>query len=230
MTTTQVSVEIPPVYRQAIRFGAFWTLGISPYLILYIIVTFLLGGVAVGIGQLKPTLEMAGSSPWRFDTVIMLDAIFHVLFFVTTVTLYAALRKQWPVSSALILACGTWQMVAGLTKGLSSVFTLSPLGAAFVGSNTTLKATLLTFASSLYGLRLALQTMDSFGIVVIWLVISMLPSSSGIPRLVRGLGWIMSLAILAATPSGPTFFIVVLLFPVWLFIMGRWLLRQATPN
>jgi hypothetical protein len=67
--------------------------------------------------------------------------------------------------------------------------------------------------------------MDGFGVMAIWIILSLFPTDSGIPRAVRWLGWILTLALLSATPSGPTFMLVVLLFPVWLFLMGRWLMR-----
>ena len=223
--TTEPAIEIPIGYLRAIRFGANWTVVTSPYLILSFIAIFALGGVPIVSGEIGPALEIAGKSPVVFGAIVMLDAVFHALFFVTAVTLFAVLRQRWPVRASLILVCGAWQMIVGLTKGLSSLFTFTPLGAAYVAGDATLRATLLPIATSQFGLRLALQAMDGFGVMAIWIIISLLASESAIPRAVRWLGWILTLALVSATPSGPTFLLVALLFPVWLFLMGRWLMR-----
>ena len=54
------------------------------------------------------------------------------------------------------------------------------------------------------------------------------PASRDVPpgyaRAVRWLGWIMALALLLPDPS---FLAVVLLSPVWAFLLGRWLVRLA---
>ena len=223
--TIQPTFEIPSGYQRAIRFGANRTMVTSPYLIRSFIAIFVIGGAPIVSGEIEQALEIAGKSPVVFGATVMLDAVFHALFFVTAVTLFAVSRQRWPVRASLILVCGTWQMVVDLTKGLSSLFTFVRLGTAFVAGDSAFKATLLPVASGEYGLRLALQAMDGFGVMAIWVILSLFPTDSGIPRAVRWLGWILTLALLSATPSGPTFLVVVLLFPVWLFLMGRWLMR-----
>ena len=223
--TTESSIRLAPDYFRAIRFGANWTMITSPYLILSVIAIFAIGGTPIVFGEIGPALEIAGKAPIVFGATVMLDAIFHAVFALTAVTLFAVLRERWPVRASLVLASGTWQMVVGLTKGLSSLLMFVPLGSAYIAGDSALRAVLLPVASSEFGLRLALQTMDGFGVMAIWLIVCLLPSDSAIPRGVRWLGWIMTLALLAATPSGPTFLLVAALFPVWLFLMGRWLTR-----
>lgn len=208
-------------YQRALRFGTRWTVLTSPYLILSVVAIYLLGGLPVVMNDIPRLLEFAGTSHFVFSVIVMLDAIFHAMFFITAVTLYAIWRQTMPLCASLIIVGGAWQMVIGMTKGLTTIYTLSPLGTAYLAGNSTLQASLLPIAQSLYGLRLGLQAMDGFGVIMIWAIVSLLPVESGIPRSIRWLGWILSLALLAATPSGPTFFIVAILFPVWLFLIGQ---------
>jgi hypothetical protein len=221
-TSPEPILEIPPGYERWIRYGANWTQLISPYMILYVVLIFAIGGVSIGSTNLGATLDLAGKSPLVFGTTVMLDGLFHVLVFVTAVTLFAALRQRWPVRASLLLVFGTWQMLMGFTKGLSSWFTFTHLGAAYVSGDELLRSTLLPVAAAEYGLRDALQWMDSLGVLAIWVSVSLLPSSAGLPRAVRWLGWIMAVAILSPDPA---FLLVVLLSPPWLFLLGRWLKR-----
>jgi hypothetical protein len=107
---------------------------ISPYLILYFVFVFAVGGASIGSSDVGATLELAGKSPLEFGAIVVLDGLFHVLFFATVVTLFAALRSRWPVRASLLLVFGAWQMVVGFTKALSSWFTFMHLGAAYVGA------------------------------------------------------------------------------------------------
>jgi len=218
--TTPPGLEIPPGYQRAIRFGANWTLITSPYMILYLFVVLVVGLNDSGsIGQM---LEFAGTSRVAFGATVLLDGLSHVLFFVTFVTLFALLRVRWPVRASLILVCGAWQMIIGFTKALSSFFTFTSLGAAYVAGDTALRATLIPVAAGADGLRQALQRMDSFGVAVIWVIISLLPRDSGLPRAVRWLGWILAFALLGPDPG---FLLVIILGPVWAVLVGLWLKR-----
>jgi hypothetical protein len=76
------------------------------------------------------------------------------------------------------------------------------------------------------GLRNALQWMDSLGVMFVWIIVSSLPQSTNLPRGVRWLGWIMTVAILSPDPA---FLLVVLLSPFWLFMLGRWM-RRLIPS
>jgi hypothetical protein len=160
---------------------------ISPYLILYFVFVFAVGGASIGSSDVGATLELAGKSPLEFGAIVVLDGLFHVLFFATVVTLFAALRSRWPVRASLLLVFGAWQMTVGFTKALSSWFTFAHLGAAYVGGEESLRETLLPVAAGEYGLRDALQWMDSLGVLAVWLSVSLLPSGAGLPA--RCAGW-----------------------------------------
>ena len=108
MNAILTDIEIPPGYHRAIRFGANWTMITSPYLLLYFIAIAVSGGADSLSGDIGKTLEMAGKSPAVFGATVLLDGLFHVLFFVTAVTLFAALRLRWPVRASLILVVGAW--------------------------------------------------------------------------------------------------------------------------
>ena len=56
-------LEIPPGYERWIRYGANWTMLISPYLILYFVLFFAIGGESIGSTDMGSTLELAGKSP-----------------------------------------------------------------------------------------------------------------------------------------------------------------------
>ena len=60
-------------------------------------------------------------------------------------------------------------MVVGFTKALSSWFTFAHLGAAYVKGGEALRETLLPVAAGEFGLRDALQWMDSLGVLAVWL-------------------------------------------------------------
>jgi hypothetical protein len=216
---TATNLQAPTGYERGIRFGANWTMVISPYMILYFLFIALVGDLGES-GNLEAELSFAGASPDAFRVIGLLDGLFHGLFFVTTVTLYAALRLRWPVRASLILVCGAWQMLLAFTKALFTFFSLTGLGAAYLAADPTDRATLLPVAEALSGLHSALQWMDSLGVLSVWILVSLLPEAAKLPRPVRWLGWIMTLGIL--TP-GPGFLLVVLLSPFWLFGLGRWL-------
>jgi hypothetical protein len=167
-------------------------------------------------------LEIAGTMPAVLGATVLLDGLFHVLFFVTVATLYAVLRVRWPVRASLLLVCGAWQMLMGATKAYSSLFTFTSLGAAYVAGDAALRATFIPAAMAADGLRQALQQMDSFGVAVIWIIISLFPSASALPRAVRWLGWMLAFALMGPDPG---FLLVLLLGPVWMFLLGRWLKR-----
>lgn len=217
--TTESNFRIPSGYEGGIRFGANWTMIISPYMILYFLFIFLFGDIN-NSGDLSAELSFAGSSPINHQAIALLDGLFHVLFFVTTVTLFAILRQAWPVRASLILVSGAWQMLMAFTKALFDSFSFTSLGTAYLAADTTQRATLLPVAEALSGLHSALQWMDSFGVLFIWILVSLLPQDANLPRVVRVLGWIMTIGIL--TP-GPGFLLVVLLSPFWLFMLGRWM-------
>jgi hypothetical protein len=129
------------------------------------------------------------------------------------------------VQASLILVCGAWQMLIGFTKGLISANIYPSLGASYLSADEPLRATLLAIASAADGLHSALQWMDSFGSMFVWILVSLLPQAVGLPRSVRWLGWIMTLGLVVPEPG---FLLVVLLSPFWLFMLGRWMKQLST--
>jgi hypothetical protein len=216
--TTESLLKVPSGYERAIRFGATWTMAISPYMILYFIMVILVG--AGDTDGITSTLEFAGNSSLAFQATVFLDGFFHALFFITVATLFVILRESFPVRAGLILVCGAWQMLFGLSKGLISAYVFPQLGTAYLAADTTLRSALIPTAGAMDGLRNALQWMDSLGVLFVWVLVSLLPQSTGLPRSVRWLGWILVVGILS---PGPGFLLVILLSPPWLFLLGRWM-------
>ena len=223
-TSNDLHFRIPSGYERWIRFGANWTMIISPYLILYFIMVIVLGA-ADDANNMAGTLEFAGKSPVPYIATVFLDGLFHALAFITFVALFTALRSTFPVQANLILVCGTWQMLMGFTKGLIASFVFPRLGLAYLAADPTLRSALIPVASAMDGLRMALQWMDSLGVMFGWILVSLLPQSSNLPRLVRWLGWIMAFGILVPEVIFPGFALVILLSPLWLFLLGRWMKR-----
>ena len=217
--STESTFRVPPGYERGIRFGANWTMIISPYMILYFILIVLVGDASAS-GDIVAELTFAGNSPIAFKAIAILDGLFHVLFFVTTIALFAILLSSFPVRASLILVCGAWQMLLGFTKGMISFFTVPQLGAAYLAADSTVRSTLMPIADALGGLHSALQWMDSYGSMFVWILVVLLPPSTNLPRSVRWLGWAMTFGILFPNPG---FLLVVLLSPFWLFLLGRWM-------
>jgi len=217
-------LRIPAGYERWIRFGATWTMIISPYMILYFIMVFALGRGGDDTNNFATLLESAGRSPAPYIATVFLDGLFHAVAFVTFATLFAMLRVDFPVQANLILVCGAWQMLMGFTKGLIASYVFPRLGMAYIAADPALRSALIPFASAMDGLRMALQWMDSLGVMFGWILVSLLPQSTNLPRPVRWFGWIMTVAILSPDPA---FLLVVILSPFWLFLLGRWMKRLA---
>jgi len=107
-------------YDRALLFGGNWTMIISPYRILYFILVILVGS-ANGAGSIAATLEFAGDSPLAFQATAFLDGLFHALFFVTVIAVYIAIRAAFPVRASLLLVCGAWQMLMGISSSIWSM-------------------------------------------------------------------------------------------------------------
>src|SRR6266487_1066119 len=186
-TSDDSRFRIPSGYERWVRLGANWTMIISPYLILYFIMVIALGAVDDS-NNIAGTLEFAGKSPLPYIAVVFLDGLLHALSFVTFVTLFAVLRLNFPVQANLILVCGAWQMLMGFTKGLIASYVFPRLGMAYLTADPTLRSALIPVASAMDGLRIALQWMDSLGVMFGWILVSLLPQSSTLPRPIRWLG------------------------------------------
>src|SRR5215216_2398734 len=176
-TSDDAHFRIPSGYERWVRFGAKWTMIISPYLILYFIMVIVLGTVDDS-NNMAGTLEFAGKSPIPYIAVVFLDGLFHALAFVTFMTLFTALRLNFPVQANLILVCGAWQMLMGFTKGLIASFVFPRLGIAYLAADPALRSALISMAGAMDGLRMAMQWMDSLGVMFGWILISLLPQSS----------------------------------------------------
>src|SRR6266498_852172 len=226
-TSDDSHFQLPSGYERWVHFGANWTMVISPYLTLYFIMVIALGAGGDNSNNMDALLKTAGSSPISYIAVVFLDGLFHALVFITFVALFASLRESFPVQANLILVCGAWQMLMGFTKGLISSITFTQLGSAYITGDAALRAALIPAANVDYGLRMALQRMDSLGVMFVWMLISLLPQATNLPRSVRWLGWIMALGILAPDPG---FLLVILLSPIWLFLLGRWMKRLTQLN
>src|SRR5262245_9001776 len=206
--------QIPSGYERGVRFGANWTMVTSPYLILYIILVFSVSNPD-NAGIMPATLEYAGGSPIAYRALVLLDGLSHVLGFVTFVTVYAILREAFPVRASLILVGSAWQMLIGFTKGLMASTVFTQLGSAYLAGDTMLRTTLLSVANVAEGLRSALERMDSLGVLFVVALVSLLPQSVNLPRLVRWLGLVIALGLLGPDPS---FLLVILFSPFWLFL------------
>jgi len=222
--------RIPSGYERGIRFGANWTMAISPYLILYIIMVILISPNDDS-GNITDILRFAGTTPTPFIATVFLDGLFHAVFFVTVATLFVILREAFPVQASLILVCGAWQMLFGFSKGLISSYVFPQLGSAYIAAEAAFQPTFIPVASAFDALRNALQWMDSLGVMFVWILVSLLPSSTNLPRPIRWMGWAMTFGILVPDALFPGFLLVVLISLPWIFMLGRWM-KQLTsiPN
>ena len=233
-TTITGSSDRPAAQQKAShaqRIAAIFTMAvIGPYAILFLVALFL--SVALTGNAFFPDLATSAGLDYagRFPTAVLIgyigESLEQVALFVSFVAVFAVLRKRWPIWAHLILIIGAWQMILGLTKALTSVYIATSLGASYLAANAAGKAALLPLGGVVGGLRQGLQDMDTYGLIVVWVLIMLLPKATGMPRWVRWLSLAMSVGYLL--PFGPIgFFIFTLLIPFWAFLLGRWLLRQA---
>ncbi|GAC1309639.1 MAG: hypothetical protein NVSMB27_46870 [Ktedonobacteraceae bacterium] len=216
---------------QALRIAAIFTMAVTgPYALLFLVALFLSIGIT-GNAFLPDLATSTGLNyAGRFPIAVLIgyigDPVQQVAIFVSFVAVFAVLQKRWPVWAHLLLIIGALQMVLGLTKGLTSVYMADSLGASYLAANAAGKAVLLPLGGVVGALRQGLQDMDTYGLIVAWVLIALLPKETGMPRWVRWLSLTMSVAFLL--PFGPIgFFIFTVLIPVWAFFLGRWLLGQA---
>jgi len=92
-------------YDRALLFGGNWTMLISLYMLLNLILV-ILAGSADDTGSIAAKLEFAGNSPLAFQATAFLDGLFHAAFFVTMIAVYIAIRAAFPVRASLLLVCG----------------------------------------------------------------------------------------------------------------------------
>ena len=236
-TTITGSPDSPAAQQNAspgLRNAGIFTMAVTgPFAILFLIALFLslaiTGNVFIPDLATSAGLNYAGHFPTAVIIGYIGDPLEQVAIFVTFVAVFAVLRKRWPVWAHLLLIVGAWQMILGLTKAFTSVYMATSLGASYLAANAVGKAALLPLGGVVAGLRQGLQDMDTYGLIVALILITLLPKATGMPRWVRWLSVAMSVAWLL--PFGPIgFFITTLLIPFWAFLLGRWLLRQAAGN
>ncbi|HEY6407087.1 MAG TPA: hypothetical protein VIY29_06450 [Ktedonobacteraceae bacterium] len=235
-TTTISGSSDKPVEQQkashALRIAAIFTMAVTgPYAILFLIALFisvaLTGNAFIPDLATSAGLEYAGRFPIAMLIGYIGDPLEAVALFVSFVAVFAALRKRRPVWANLILIIGASQMILGLTKGFTSVYMGTSLGASYLVANAAGKAILLPLGGVVGGLRQGLQDMDTYTLIFVWVFIALLPKATGMPRWVRWLGLAMSVGFLLPFDGPIGFFIFTLLVPFWAFLLGRWLLRQA---
>ena len=73
--------------------------------------------------------------------------------------------------------------------------------------------------------------MDTYPLVAIWVLLSLLPASAGLGRVARIMGWIVASALILdgllqlVGIDTPLFLVVVLISPPYFFLLGSWLKR-----
>jgi hypothetical protein len=215
---------------RALRITAFFTMVVTAfYPLLFLGAGFLTIRLTgdIGIPDLSTRAGLAYAG--RFPTAVMIgclaDGFSHVTFFVTFVAVFAVLRSRWPVQATLVVVGAVWQLVVGFSKALTSVYIATSLGALYLAAPLSGRGAFLPVGTLAQGLRQGLQDMDTYGVVAVWLLVALLPRATGIPRLVRWLGGVMSVAIILPWDYG--FPLAILLLPVWAISLGLWLKRQA---
>jgi len=175
-------------------------------------------------------LEHAGHFGGLVTTASMLDGTNHLVFFVTWVAVFIAFLRVWPVRAALVLVLGAISLAFGLTKGITTSYLATTLGAAYL-ANPTEQTSLLAAGKVADGLRAGLQDMDTYPLVAIWVLLSLLPASAGLGRVARIMGWIVASALILdgllhlVGIDSPLFLVVVLISPPYFFLLGSWLKR-----
>jgi len=221
--TTIVSSE----ESRALRIAAFFTMAVTAfYPLLFLGTGFLLlqltGNFPIADLSTRAGLAYAGQFPTAVMIGSLADGFSHVVFFVTFVAVFAVLRRRWPVRATLIVVGAAWQMVVGLTKALTSAYIITSLGSLYLATPLSGRGAFLPVGTLAQGLRQGLQDMDTYGV-------ALLPGATGIPRLVRWLGVVMTVAILQ--PWWDLGFpLALLLAAVWAILLGLWLKRQAVTS
>ena len=227
--TTIVSSE----ESRALRIAAFFTMAVTGfYPLLFLGAGFLslllTGDFPIPDLSTRAGLAYAGQFPTAATIGSLADGFSHVVFFVTFVAVFAVLRRRWPVRATLIVVGAAWQMVVGLTKALTSVYIIPSLGTLYLATPLSGRGAFLPVGTLAQGLRQGLQDMDTYGVVAVWLMIALLPGATSMPRLVRWLGVVISVAILLPWDYG--FPLAILLAAVWAISLGLWLKRQAVTS
>src|SRR5437588_3772236 len=219
---------------RALRIAAFFTMAVTAFYPLLFLGTGFLSLLITGVFAIPDLSTRAGLAyAGQFPTAVMIgclaDGFSHVAFFVTFVAVFAVLRSRWPVLATLVVVAAAWQGVVGFTKALTSVYIATSLGTLYLATPLSGKGAFLPVGTLAQGLRQGLQDMDTYGVVAVWLMVALLPGATAIPRLVRWLGAVMTVAILQ--PWWDLGSPLALLLPaVWAILLGLWLKRQAVTS
>ncbi len=167
----------------------------------------------------------------QYPTVVtfgyIADAIGNTVVVVTIAAVFVALRTRWPMWAQLILLAGFGSLLAVWGKALVSMDMASSLSASYLAAGTVGKVALLPLGGVAAAIRQGLQDLDTYSLIVAWILIALLPKATGMPRLVRLAG--VALSVGYVLPFGPIgFFIATVLTPIWAIPLGLWLKREAT--
>ena len=180
-------------------------------------------------------LEQAGHFGGLVATASMLDGANHLVFFVTWVAVFIAIFRMWPVRAALVLVLGAISLAFGLTKAITSSYLATTLGAAYLAEPTE-QTSLLAGGKVADGLRAGLEDMDTYPLVAIWVLLSLLPTIAGLGRATRIMGWVLASALILdgvvhlVGVDSPLFLVVVVVSPPYFFLLGSWLKRVSRNN
>ncbi|HEX6554325.1 MAG TPA: hypothetical protein VF026_16285 [Ktedonobacteraceae bacterium] len=229
-STTLLSSE----ESRALRLAAFFTMTVTAfYPLLFLGAGFLIlqltGDFGIPDLSTRAGLAYAGRFPTAATIGSLADGFSHVAFFVTFVAVFAVLRRSFPVRATLIVVGAAWQLVVGFTKALTSVYIITSLGTLYLATPLSGRAAFLPVGTLAQGLRQGLQDMDTYGVIAVWLLLALLPAATGMPRLVRWLGVVMTIAILQPWWDFG-FPLALLLAAVWAISLGLWLKRQAVTS
>jgi hypothetical protein len=178
-------------------------------------------------------LEQAGRYPSLLTIPSLVDGATHVFAFVSALTVFAVVRARWPVRSALLLVLAALQMAFGMDKAVTTSYIATSLGAAYLSANQASSAAFLPVGVAASALRTGLQEMDTYSVVAMLILLSVLPVASSLPRAVRIIGGLIAGALVVDGLLGlfglqtPLFFLVIVLYPAYFFILGSWLKSQA---
>lgn len=235
MTASSSVRDFPAGYERGIRLGARFTMWFAAPWTLVIFPLAIAVQAVTGTGPFHKLdgagLEQAGRFPTAIVVEHLVDGSGHIVFFITFLTFAVAIALRWPVRAALLAFFFAASLLFGWAKTFTAILTATSLGAQYLAADAAGKTAVLAAGSAYDGIYAGLQLMDSYPIVLGWILISLLPTSSGLSRWIRGLGWALVLLLVLPwdallgvdVPVG--FLIALIVMAVYLVLVGRWLSR-----
>jgi hypothetical protein len=228
-------LEVPAGYGRGVRLGALFTMWIAAPWVLVVFPLAIVVQNVTGVGPFQPLdaagLEQAG----RFPAMIVLEHAFdglqHFAFFIPFLTVAVAIAKRWPARAALLFFFSAASLLFGWAKTLIAIDTVSSLGAHYLSADAAGKTAVLAAGTSYNGLYSGLQSMDTYPIVLALILVALLPAESGLSRWIRGLGWVLVVALgvpfddLLGLNMPVIFLAGILVLPAFFILLGRWLSR-----